>query len=296
MVIVRLRGGLGNQLFQYAAGFALAEHHHTGLKFDLYYYRKHRNRLVELKNFPVNIEEASREEVHSFTGSNPVIRFINKRENYLHCPQVFPQPHFHFVENFFDLPSHVYISGYWTSEKYFVHLRAELVKRFSSIANETNEDKEWIRRIRDSNSVAVHVRRGDYVNGPYKLFASLPMDYYNRAVEWMRSKITSPSFFVFSDDIPWCQKNLIIGDCQFVDTNRGLNSYKDLILMQYCKHNIIANSTFSWWGAWLNNNREKEIAAPSKWFANSYVESAEVVYPYRFYNTKDLIPASWKIL
>ena len=119
MIIVRLRGGLGNQLFQYAAGRALAAHHGIELKLDLYTYTKHPYRKFELDKFNIDAVEATREEVHRFTGSNPIIRFINKRHNYFRCPGVFAQPHYHFYPDFFALPSSIYLSGYWQSEKYF---------------------------------------------------------------------------------------------------------------------------------------------------------------------------------
>src|SRR5262245_6340505 len=103
MIIVRLRGGLGNQLFQYAAGRALAQHHGTELKLDLYTYTKHPYRKFELSKFMIDGSEASRAEVHAFTGSNPIVRYINKRENYFRCPRVFAQPHYHYYEDFFRL-------------------------------------------------------------------------------------------------------------------------------------------------------------------------------------------------
>ena len=113
MIIIRLRGGLGNQLFQYAAGRALAVHHGVELKVDLYSYIRHPYRKFELGHFNLNISEATRGEIHRFTGSNPIIRFMNKRENYFRSPNVFAQPHYHFYTDFFSLPSEVYLSGYW---------------------------------------------------------------------------------------------------------------------------------------------------------------------------------------
>lgn len=135
------------------------------------------------------------------------------------------------------------------------------------------------------------------------------MDYYEKAIEKIKQEVVNPVFYFFSDDVEWCRKN--IGDMvglvsekhqqgrgagdegNFIDHNKGADSYKDLLLMASCKHNIIANSTFSWWGAWLNSNPEKRVIAPEQWFRTNYLEKKEPVYSSRYYNTKDLIPESW---
>src|SRR6187401_688796 len=119
MIVFRLRGGLGNQLFQYAAGLALAEQHNAALKLDLYYYTKHPYLKFELAKFKIPLAYASKQEIHAFTGSNPIIRYVNKRENYYHCPRVFSQPHYHYYEDFLQLPAPLYLNGYFQSEKYF---------------------------------------------------------------------------------------------------------------------------------------------------------------------------------
>jgi hypothetical protein len=293
MIILRLRGGLGNQLFQYAAGKSLAQFHHTSLKLDLYFYRTHSNRKFELENFNIPIELASREEVHRFTGSNPVTRFLNKRENYLRCPEVFTQPYYHFYDDFFGLPGNLYVSGYFQSEKYFKQSGAEIRNWYTAARPLDHVNEKLAEEMRSTASVAIHVRRGDYTNQYASFFGTVPDEYYQRAIQEIQTRVANAKFIVFSDDIAWCKKNLSLHQPVFVEHNKGADSYKDLVLMSHCKHNIIANSTFSWWGAWLNKNPDKVVIAPKVWFREAYFKGNFTVYPARIYNTKDLIPEEW---
>ncbi|NOT76819.1 MAG: alpha-1,2-fucosyltransferase [Cyclobacteriaceae bacterium] len=296
MIIVRLRGGLGNQLFQYAAGSALAEHYKTELTLDLYTYTKHPYRKFELSKFNIDAREATRKEIHQFTGSNPIIRYLNKRENYFRCPTVFVQPHYHFYPDFLSLPSNLYLSGYWQSEKYFESISEKIRLQFSPSLPLDSKNEGMKMKMQTENSIAVHVRRGDYgaeTKHSSSFFKVLPMDYYQKAISKMNSEIEQPIYYFFSDDSEWARKNFTNMNAVFVDHNKGNESYKDLLLMSACKHNIIANSTFSWWGAWLNRNSEKKIIAPQQWFGSDYLTKKEPVYTSRLYNTKDLIPESW---
>ncbi len=294
MIITRLRGGLGNQLFQYAAGRALAEHHKVPLKLDLYTYTKHPYRKFELHRFNIDAPEASRDEVHHFTGSNPIKRYLNKRENYFRCPGVFAQPHYHFYEDFFSLPADIYLSGYWQSEKYFTGIAPLIKQQLIPIVALDSHNSELKAELASKESVAIHVRRGDYGSAAYaSFFGGLPDSYYRDAMASMRGQVSSPSFYFFSDDIEWCRSNFGGEGTQFISHNKGSEAYKDLLLMASCRHNIIANSTFSWWGAWLNANNGKRVIAPAKWFKSDFLDRKEPVYTSRYYNTRDLIPAGW---
>jgi hypothetical protein len=296
MIVVRVRGGLGNQLFQYAAGLALADQHKTDLKLDLYYFKKHPYRKFALDKFRIPVMMASRKEVHVFTGSNPVIRYINKRENYFHCPRVFSQPHYHYYEDFFQLPAPLYLNGYWQSQKYFATVEKKVREIYQPQQLDTI-NLQLIEKLRAIESVSLHVRIGDYAAAAYNsFFGGLTSDYYQRAIHFVRQKTSSPVFFVFSDDIGWCKKNLPLENVTYIEHNRGDNSYNDLVLMSHCKHNIMANSSFSWWGAWLNENPSKIVVAPRDWFRQKYLENKNVIYPCRFYNVKDLIPSGWNLL
>jgi hypothetical protein len=292
MIIVRLRGGLGNQLFQYAAGKALAEHHRTEFKLDLYTYSKHPYRKFELSKFNIDAVEATRNEVHRFTGSNPVVRFINKRENYFRCPEVFAQPHYHFYEDFFSLPKDLYLSGYWQSQRHFSNIEQEIVKQFAPREPLDPKNRELQTTMKSKQSVSVHVRRGDYA-AYGSFFGMLEVEYYRQAIDKIRNQVDAPKFYFFSDDPKWCRDTFRDLDAEFIDHNKGGDSFKDMLLMSACRHHIIANSTFSWWGAWLNTDASKKVIAPNQWFRSNYLTKKEPVYASRFYNTKDLIPASW---
>ena len=296
MIVVRLRGGLGNQLFQYAAGFSLAKHHGVPLKLDLYTYTKHKYRKYELGHFNIEEHLATREEVHRFTGSNFLVRFLNKRENYLRCPGVFAQPHYHFFEDFLKLPSPLYLSGYWQSEKYFLSIASAIRSMYTLKQPLDARNEALAAEMASGESVAVHVRLGDYAsNQQYQsFFGTLDAAYYRAAIDHLMQHRSNLRFYVFSDSVAKAKSMFSdLPHATFVDHNQRDQAYKDLWLMSRCRHNIIANSTFSWWGAWLNANPNKLVVAPQKWFAREFNRQALPVYPVRLYNTKDLIPASW---
>ena len=159
----------------------------------------------------------------------------------------------------------IYCLGAFQSEKYFYDIR-DIIRQeleFPIIKDELNKKIE--KEIRNSNSVSIHIRRGDYLNDK-GLGGLAPLKYYQNAIEYIKSKINNPCFFIFSNDIEWCKQNLDLENCYYIDWNKGKESYRDMQLMSLCKHNIIPNSSFSWWGAWLNNNPDKIVIAPEKWF------------------------------
>ncbi len=296
MIIVRLRGGLGNQLFQYAAGKALADHYSVPLKLDTYTYSKHKYRKFELDNFKIDCQIASRKEVHQFTGSNFIARYLHKRNNFINNQKIFAQPYFHYYPGFFQLPSDIYLSGYWQSERYFASIKPMLGQLITPKRQISHQNQKKIEEIKQYNAVSVHIRHGDYVTNPKynQFFGTLDRDYYLKAISHIRQNTLSPRFYLFSDDQDWVSKEFgDLEDCHAVDINRGDDSYLDLILMSYCKHHIIANSTFSWWGAWLNFNPDKIVIAPQKRFKLSHYQGPEPVYLSRDYDEKDYLPVNW---
>jgi hypothetical protein len=295
MVIVRLRGGLGNQLFQFAAGYALSQHHNIAYKLDPYTYSKHKYRKFELEHFKIPFSLVTEKELNHFIGRNRLMRFLNKNENYLRCPKVFSQPHYHFYDDFFSLPNDIYLSGYWQSEKYFQQVIHHIREFYQPALALDPKNTALMKKLNEVNSVAIHVRRGDYTSNVYSnFFGGLSDSYYSSAVKLIKEKVNDPSFFIFSDNPGWCRNNLNIENATYVEHNTGPDSYKDLLLMSQAKHNIIANSTFSWWGAWLNNNADKLVVAPQQWFQKSYNDQKGLpIYASRLYNTKDLIPERW---
>lgn len=181
-------------------------------------------------------------------------------------------------------PEDVYLAGYWQSESYFSAIGDVIRREFTvkyepdSTSNETEE------RIGKTQSVSIHVRRRDFVENSEtkRLHGTCSLDYYSECVTLIGSKVADPHFFVFSDDPDWVTKNLRLKyPCRYVTHNDASRNYEDLRLMSCCKHNIICNSSFSWWGAWLNRNPDKIVLAPRRWFGELN------------FDTRDLLPASW---
>ena len=178
--------------------------------------------------------------------------------------------------------------GYWQSERYFGSYEKQIRSDFRFIESLDKKNKNILNVINKSNSVSIHARRGDYeLNKKIKEYHGLlSVAYYKKAIEIINKIIINPTYFVFSDDPEWVKNSLKINNATYIDWNKGLRSHIDMQLMSNCKHNIIANSSFSWWGAWLNNNPNKIVVAPKKWFKNSKAQKG----------SEDLIPKTWKII
>jgi hypothetical protein len=196
------------------------------------------------------------------------------------------EPHHNYWSGINELPISSYLVGYWQSEKYFVKHK-EVIRQELTFKNELSpENLATASSLLKTASVSLHVRRGDYVSSQATndVHGVCTLDYYRNAISHMARSVESPRFFIFSDDINWVKANLQLDfPCEYIANNVGANSYVDMRLMSMCKHNIIANSSFSWWGAWLNSNPNKIVIAPKKWFAKAL-------------STEDLIPAKWVVL
>jgi hypothetical protein len=187
---------------------------------------------------------------------------------------------FCFDPNFFDCPDGSYIRGFWQTEKYFQSISEIIRQEFAFRFSPDEKNYELLNIIKNTNAVSIHIRRGDYVSvvKTNQLHGLCDLSYYINSVNIISNKYPNVHFFIFSDDIPWARANLVLDSpCTYVDINSENNSHEDLRLMTYCKHNIIANSSFSWWGAWLNKNPKKIVIAPKKWMTNVSVESIELI-------------------
>jgi Glycosyl transferase family 11 len=287
MVVTELKGGLGNQLFQYAAALSLAKEKSTPLKVDvtcletadeiLGTYRNYK--LRHLDN-PPKIADA--EELNYFN------RF---RKNKFHAllpfrkRKVLKEPSFSFYSSFFKYSNHVLMTGNWQSESYFSKNREVILAEISFHQLPLYTDTTTIlSAIQSSQSVGVHIRRGDYVTNKIAndVLGTLPISYYEKASQVIQREQGTISYFVFSDDIQWASSNLpFLENAVFVDIDAQEKDITEFYLMSQCKHQIIANSSFSWWAAWLNTNQQKKVIAPEKWFNKAK------------YDTKDLIPSNW---
>ncbi len=291
MIAVKLMGGLGNQMFQYAAARAMAADRQCPVFLDRSFLEtpsegKWTQRYFELDVFNIQTSVPEDFSVRLLKRLNS-----NSRWNRISNSALWMLPYRNYYEavqgfhsELLQFPQHVYLQGYFQSEQYFLRHEQLIRKEFTFKTAASGKNAEVLQQIRNSNAVSVHVRRGDYVSLPaaaeYHALTGLP--YYQRAVEILAAENSDMSFFVFSDDPEWCRQHLKLpGPTMIVDWNNGKASFEDLRLMSNCKHHIIANSSFSWWGAWLNPSIEKKVIAPQKW-VNDPAQ----------YNP-DLLPASW---
>jgi hypothetical protein len=287
MIIAALKGGLGNQLFQYAAGRRLAHIHNTVLKLDTTAYYYGGPRQFELIHFNIEENIAVTAEINQLTlvKSNKVQRVIHSIF-YNHkklAPTHIQYNKVNFNPRILTLPDNVYLEGYWASEKYFKDIENIIRRQFTFRNPPSEQNQQIIKQISAVNSVSLHIRRGDYISDTKtnKTHGTCGLDYYNRCIEQICLKVKSPHFFVFSNDIDWCRNNLKVKcPINYVDHNNSDKAYEDLRLMSFCKHHITANSSFSWWGAWLAAYKEKIVFVPEKWFAKDM-------------NTEGMIPDNW---
>lgn len=282
MIISQVIGGLGNQMFQYAAGRALAERHATDFRLDTRLFENYslHNGFELGRIFEIDSMEATSSEIKNMIGwrSTRLGRRIlrSKRLTFLagrsYCIEGGPA----FNDRVFSMPSDSYLSGYWQSDRYFDKECASLIReQFKFKLPLAGKNIELAENITSCSSVSLHVRRGDYVSnvGTNKVHGTCSMGYYEKAISYIEGHVENPIFFVFSDDIDWVKKSLNFhGSHYIIGHNIGLESYNDMRLMSFCKHNIIANSSFSWWGAWLNNNVNKLIVAPKSWMIGKSID------------------------
>lgn len=288
MIIVRIMGGLGNQMFQYAAGRRLAAIRNTALKLDISDFEDYHLHDYGLSAFTINESFATPEEVEILkepeTGS-----FRKKLKKFLRCPSKIGITHirekqYHFDPEILTMPDSVYLDGYWQSEKYFSDIADIIRKEFTVKLPQTGRNMTLAQQINSCESVSLHVRRGDYVTDEKTktIHGTCDLAYYARCIESLGQKVHQPCFFIFSDDPDWAEQNLKIPHpATFIDHNGPKKNYEDLRLMSQCRHHIIANSSFSWWGAWLGRHPHTRVYAPDRWFSAPS------------FNTKDLLPETW---
>ncbi len=286
MVIVHIQLGTGNQLFQYAFARALAEKRND-VYIDQSQYanlRFGRSKLDDIRDYTLNqfcvgLAEAPKEvlakynylhndsllnKVKLFLSNNNIgdYRYIKDKQNSYRKEMV-------------NLPTNCYVEGWFQDEMYFKHIREILLKEL--IPAEMEVPTELLNGVSNCESVAIHVRRGDYLyNG-----MALDSTYYNMAIEEIKKSMPHAVFYVFSDDFRWVKRNLNLGDnCRFVNEDRSFNEANEIYLMSKCGAQIISNSTFSWWGAWLNTNPKKIVISPKIWFDTQ----------------TSIIPSEWTVL
>jgi len=286
MVIIKLMGGMGNQLFQYAVGKAVSAKSGKELKMDISGYENQdaiiTPRSYALSIFKIEEKFASAGEIGKFLQNKNKKNISGKIKSLFfnkNSSAYFVEPKFTFNPEVFDFNEPVYLEGYWQTEKYFKDITDIIRKEFVLKDEYSIENKEITKKIKNCNAVSLHIRRGDYVTSATtnKFHGICSLDYYEKAVRHIADGVQDPNFFIFSDDIEWVKENLKIDHPAAYVSDGVLKDYEELTLMSYCKHNIIANSSFSWWGAWLNNNPEKIVIAPKQWFADTSIDISDVI-------------------
>lgn len=258
-------GNLGNSMFQLAATIGIAAKLNYTVKFP-------RNPTYFDTNYNCN-------NISLFDGFDVNIPAL-VGEDYASIKNYYTESHFHFDSNAFSISDNTDIAGYFQSEKYFIHAKEEVKKAFA-FKKENVEISDFLFKkynILPEETTSLHIRRGDYVV-KQSYHPLQDNNYYEAAFKKAKLK----NILVFSDDIEWCRQNVIGSNVYYTDTN---NSFADMRAMSLCKNNIIVNSTFGWWGAWLNNNPDKVVVAPSKWFGPAYNNV----------NTSDILPLQWIII
>lgn len=280
MQIVKIIGGLGNQMFEYAFSKAYSLVNQCEVLLDLSWFDEIKNlpecavakRVYELKHFSINPRFANIEDVLYFTKPKKILlpRFVR---NFFNLPKYTNKVTNEKVEQVFDKKllkkkNNIYFEGYFQTEKYFKAFREEILKDFTLKTELNEENKKILEQIKNTESVSLHVRHGDYLKlqNVYKICS---LEYYQNAIDLIKDKVKNPHLYIFSDDIEWVRENFKL-NCPYtiVDINSTEEGYFDLELMKNCKHNITANSSFSWWGAWLNENPNKIVITPKTWFVN----------------------------
>jgi len=289
MIIVKLKGGLGNQLFQYATGRALSlrqsknNNNKTSLKLDLTWLDKKNGndtvRYYSMSPFNIGADIATTEEIYRVSNNSIISKFLRFVRT-----KIFRQFYVSFTSRIFNLQGDCYLDGFFQTEKYFID-KENMIRNDLRLKLPLGEKVQEIysKLQNDINSVSMHVRRGDVARNsktnPY--YGICTQQYYENSISYILKKIDPPHLYIFSDDIEWVKTNMPLKYPATYVSSPEIPDYEELILMSECKHNIIANSSFSWWGAWLNENPSKIVIAPKRW-----IKGNDIDY-------KDICPTSW---
>lgn len=252
MITVRIVGGLGNQMFLYAYAKAIEQMGHT-VKLDISKFERYKlHGGYQLNKFNIDLKSASKV---SLLLSKLNIFKTHKEKSLLFDPSLK------------SLKGNEYIKGYFQTEKYFSEIKSILLQQFTIKRELSDSTKNYATEIASfATSCSLHIRRGDYISNAKanSIHGTCSLTYYKKAINLVEKTHKNTQFFIFSDDIDWAKKNLHNKNIVFV--NHNTIPHEDIYLMSLCTHNIIANSSFSWWGAWLNINNNKTIIAPEHWF------------------------------
>jgi len=276
-------------MFQYAAGRSLANRLGTELMLDLGAFDHYDLRRYELGAFDIHAGVATAYDLSlagSKTRSPSWLSRLGSLLGLNSSMALYKEADFTYDENILGLRAPVCLDGYWQSERYFFDVAVLLRQEFTLKQPFDEANRRIFEQIIDpqSQAVSLHVRRGDYVTNAHtaQYHGVCSLDYYRLAVDYIAERVSKPYFFVFSDDPDWVRNNLTMEHpMTIVAANSADRGVWDMTLMKSCRHHVVANSSFSWWGAWLNPSEEKIVIAPKLWFSGASLD------------TRDLIPSSW---
>jgi len=283
MVIVKIIGGLGNQMFQYAYAKALEQKGYE-VKIDISAFETYNlHGGYQLDKYNIDLKTSTKEESDIFYTKNLFVKVLRKLG--LDFSERIKEKSLLFDNKLLEIEDDSYLDGYFQCENYFKDIRKEILNQF--VINQAVSDytKKIENKIQNSRySCSLHIRRGDFINNTnISIHGACDIKYYKNAMKYLEEKIDDLFYFVFSDDIEWCRENLDIQNVIYIESKEKRIPHEDIYLMSLCNHNIIANSTFSWWGAWINQNEEKIVIAPKKWFADDKMDN----------QSKDIVCESW---
>lgn len=274
MITIKLKGGLGNQMFQYALGRKLSLSHQVPLALDI------RNLYSDQRIY--SLDKFCLSDIQIIKNVSYFQKKLGKLQK-LFGRIEYQEPHFHFDNNIFSLNNAI-LDGYWQSEKYFMDIRNILLQDFQLKNPIQPTLQPHLHQIKEHLSVSVHIRRGDYISNPQAnaFHGVINIDWYHQAINYINQRLDNPKFFFFSDDIEWVKHNFPNQDrFYYIPPSPSGYEHDDMYLMSCCQHQITANSSYSWWGAWLNQNPNKIVISPKQWFLDKNTD------------TKDVIPDSW---
>lgn len=283
MIVTRLDGGLGNQMFQYAFGSYLANKHATQLVLDLSSYQtgpQHGYMLDRFQISATSLDHLSSQRIpkrYRTVASNWLPDWLS-----LNVLRRVKERPFGFDVKYIKSSDNSYLVGYWQSEKFFPGIRDELLKQFTPVAELSHASQRVIGCMQSAPSISLHIRRGDYVSNAEtaQIYEQLSLEYYQTSLQWFVDQHERVKVFVFSNDLPWCREHLRLSSpTHFVDHTRGHSAHEDLVMMSHAACNVIANSTFSWWAAYLNNRDDRTACAPAPWFRPGTLNDEHLLSP-----------------
>lgn len=277
-IIVKLSGGHSNQMFQYATGRSLALKHRVPLKLDISWFAEHA--ITSPQDAPRGFELGGYNIAAGIYKRTLLQRVVNK----LNPLQYYVEPEFAYSPDVAKLGPTAHLEGHFQSYKYFNDIQDLIRREFTFKQPATGANKKLFDEITNNpNAVSLHIRRGDYATNHNSTHGLVPLSYYKAALQLVKKEIKDPTLYVISNDPEWCRKSLTLAaQMHIIDINDDVTGgAEDMRLMRACRHNIMANSSFSWWGAWLNDNPDKIVIAPKKWFNDPTLD------------TKDLLPKEW---